>query len=136
MDTQSKTITDAKATWKEVTDEGIREAELKQTKREEIWNNYVLKGRILKQVGLDIIPKLSGVLCGLAAEVLSDTNVIVYKLDRTKGVKAVPFLHWKPGSVTERSSTRGMNLDYVVPEGRSKALFMSKTNRVLVPLLT
>ena len=99
-------------------------------------NNYVLKGRILKQVGLGIIPKLPGILCGLAAEVLPDTNVIVYQLDRTKRAKAVPFLHWKPGSVTERSSTRGMNLDYVVPEGRSKGLFMSIINRVLVPLLT
>ena len=113
----SQNITDAKATWKEVTDEGIRKAELKQTKREEVLNNYILKGRVLKQVGLDIIPKLFGVLCGLAAEVLSHRNVIVYKLDRTKGVKAVPFLHWKPGTVTERSSTRGVNLNYVVPKG-------------------
>ena len=64
-------------------------------------NNYVLKGRILKQVGLNIIPNLSGVLFGLAAEVLSDTNVIVYQLDRTKRAKAVLFLHWKPGSVTD-----------------------------------
>ena len=108
----------------------------KEQKRDELLANYVLKGNVLKRVSLDIIPKLSGVIDGLAAEVLSDDSVEVYRLDRTgKGVKAVPFLYWRKGEVAERSSTRGMNLDYVVPEGRSKGLFVSKTLRVLVPLL-
>ena len=95
---------------------------------------YVLRGRLLKQVGEDIQPFLPGVVCGLVAEVVSEESVIVYKLDRTSGVNAVPFLSWKSGEVTKRSSTRGMNLEYLVPAGRSKGLFLSKINKVCVPL--
>ena len=102
--------------------------------REEILSSYVLQGRLLKHVSEDIQPHLEGVLDGLAAEVVSEESVIVYKLDRTSGVKAVPFLSWKSGEVTKRSSTRGMNLEYVIPEGRSKGLFLSKANKVCVPL--
>ena len=108
----------------------------KEQKRDELLANYVLKGNVLKRVSLDILPKLSGVIDGLAAEVLNDDSVEIYRLDRTgKGAKAVPFLYWKKGEVTERSRTRGMNLDYVLIPGRSKGLFVSKTLRVLVPLL-
>ena len=89
--------------------------------------NYVLKGNVLKRVSLDILPKLSGVIDGLAAEVLNDDSVEIYRLDRSgKGVKAVPFLYWRKGEVAERTSTRGMNLDYVVPEGRFKSLLVRK----------
>ena len=89
---------------------------------------------MLKRVSLDRLPKLSGVIDGLAAEVLNDDSVEIYHLDRTgKGVKAEPFLYWKKGVVAERSSTRGMNLDYVLTLGRSKGLIVSKTLRVLVP---
>ena len=102
--------------------------------REEILSSYVLQGRLLKQVSEDIQPHLEGVLDGLAAEVVSEESVIVYKLDRTSGVKAIPFLSWKSGEVTKSSSTRGMNLEYVIPEGRSKGLFLSKANKVCVPL--
>ena len=106
----------------------------KLNQRNKVIEEYVLRGRLLKQVGEDIQPLLPGVVCGLAAEVVSEESVIVYKLDRTSGVKAIPFLSWKSGEVTEWSSTRGMNLEYVVPEGRSRGLFLSKTNRVCVPL--
>ena len=108
--------------------------ERKLNKRNNVIEEYVLRGRLLKQVGEDIQPFLPGVVCGLAAEVVSEESVIVYKLDRTSGVKAVPFLSWKSGEVTKRSSTRGMNLEYVIPEGRSKGLFLSKANKVCVPL--
>ena len=44
----------------------------KEQKRDELLANYVLKGNVLKRVSLDILPKLSGVIDGLAAEVLND----------------------------------------------------------------
>jgi len=126
---------EAKANYQQVAAKAERIKEAKTSKREEILNNYTLKGLILKQVSLDIKDQLSGVVDGIAAEVVSDENVIVYRIDREKGIKAVPFLQWKTGTVSKRASTRGMNLDYVVPEGRSKGLFVSKTNKILVPLL-
>ena len=88
---------------------------------------------MLKRVSPDGLPKLSGVIDGLAAEVLNDDSVEIDRLDRTgKGVKADPFLYWKKGVVAERSSTRGMNLDCVLTPGRSQGLFVSKTLRELV----
>ena len=109
----------------------------KEQKRDELLANYVLKGNVLKRVPIDILPKLSGVIDGLAAEVLSDDSVEIYHLDRSgKGVKAVPFLYWRKGEVAERSSTRGMTwIMWFQKGGLNKGLFVSKTLRVLVPLL-
>ena len=106
----------------------------KMKKRQEVIEKHTLRGRILKSVGEDIQPFLSGVVCGLVAKVVSEKSVIVYKIDRTSGVKAVPFLSWKSGEVTQRLSTRGINHEDVVSEGKSKGMFMSKTNKVYVPL--
>ena len=99
-------------------------------------NNYQLKGFVLKQVIQDIKDALAGVLEGPAADVVADDNVIVYKIDRTKGIMGVPFLKWKAGTVSKRASTRGMNLEYIVRLNRSKGLLVSKTDRILVPLMT
>ena len=98
-------------------------------------NNYQLKGFVLKQVIQDIKDALAGVLEGLAAEVVADDNVFVYKIDRTKAIKGVPFLQWKAGTVSKRASTRGMNLEYIVPLNRSKGLLVTRTDWILVPLM-
>ena len=119
---------------KESAHQSYAESQKKLEKRQEVLANYVLKGRLLKTVGEDIQPYLPGVIDGLVAEVISDQSVIIYKLDRKNGTKAIPFLSWKSGQITKRASTRGMNLEYLVPEGRSKGLFLSKTNKICVPL--
>ena len=103
--------------------------------REEILSEYVSQGRILKQVSEDIQPHLEGVLDGLAAEVVDENTVIIYKLNREKGGKGLPFLLWSSEKVIEKSSKKGLLLEYVIPEGRSKGLLVSKTNRICVPLL-
>ena len=106
----------------------------KLNKWKEVIEGYILRGRLLKQVGDDIQPFLPGVVCGLVAEVLSEDSVNIFKLDRSAGVKAIPFLSWRGGVITESRSTRGMNLEYILPEGKSKGMFLSKTNRVCIPL--
>lgn len=60
--------------------------------------NYQLKGCGLKQVIKDIKDELAGVLAGLASEVVSDDNVIVYKIDRSKCIKGFPFTAFQEGS--------------------------------------
>ena len=94
-----------------------------------------MKGKLLKQVSSDLTPHLDGLVDGLVAEALSDDKVNVYRLDRGDEVKAIPFMTWKAGEVVKSTSKRGMVLDYVVPEGRSKGMFMSKTNKIMIPLL-
>ena len=70
------------------------------------------------------------------AKVVSEGNVIVYQLDRSgKEVKAIPFLHWKEGKAAKRADKRKMSNEYIKPEGRSKGLFASKTNKICVPLM-
>ena len=96
---------------------------------------FVLRGRLLKQVSSDLTPHLAGIVDGLVAEALNDEEVNIYRLERGDEVKAIPFMTWKAGEVEKSASKRGMVLDYVVPEGRSKGMFMSKTNKVMVPLL-
>jgi len=103
--------------------------------RKKVTDGYVLKGHVLKQVATDITPHLAGVLDGLAAEVLSDDSVNIFTLNRDKGIKAIPFATWRTGTINMSSSKRGLNLEYVVPEGRSKGYLMSKTNRVFIHLL-
>ena len=66
---------------------------------------------------------------------VDENTVIIYKRDREKGVKGLPFLFWTSEKVIEKPSKRGLLLEYVIPEGRSKGLLVSKTNKVLVPLL-
>ena len=94
-----------------------------------------MKGFVFKKVSEDIQPFLPGVIDGLLGELVTEENVISYKLDRTKGAKAIPFLQWRAGEVSLRMDSRGMNLDYVVPPGKSREVFMSKTNKILVPLM-
>ena len=98
-------------------------------------NNYQLKGFVLKQVIQDIKDALAGVLEGPAADVVADNHVIIYKIDRTKGIMGVPFLKWKAGTLSKRASTRGMNLEYIVPLNRSKGLLVTRTDWILVPLM-
>ena len=75
-------------------------------------------------------------MTGQVAEVESDGNVIVVQLDRSrKEVKAIPFLQWREGKVTERADKRKMSIEYVRPEGRSQGLFVSKTNKICVTLM-
>nr|WP_115092991.1 hypothetical protein [Synechococcus sp. UW106] len=96
---------------------------------------FVLQGKLLKQVSSDLTPHLDGIVDGLVAEALSDEEVNIYRLDRSDEVKAIPFMTWKSGEVEKAASKRGMVLDYVIPEGRSKGMFMSKTNKIMIPLL-
>ena len=96
---------------------------------------FTLRRRLLKQVSSDLTPHLDGIVDGLVAEALSDEEVNTYRLDRGDEVKAIPFMTWKSGEVEKSTGKRGMVLDYVVPEGRSKGMFMSKTNRIMIPLL-
>ena len=96
---------------------------------------FVLRGRLLKQVSSDLTPHLDGIVDGLVAEALSDEEVNIYRLDRGDEVKAIPFMTWKSGEVEKSAAKRGMVLDYVVPPNRSKGMFMSKTNRIMIPLL-
>lgn len=96
---------------------------------------FVLKGKLLKEVSSDLTPHLQGIVDGLVAEGLSDEEVNIYRLDRGDEVKAIPFMTWKAGEVEKSTAKRGMVLDYVVPEGRSRGMFMSKTNRIMIPLL-
>ena len=96
---------------------------------------FTLRGRLLKQVSSDLTPHLDGIVDGLVAEALSDDEVNIYRLDRGDEVKAIPFMTWKAGEVEKSANKRGMVLDYAVPEGRSKGMFMSKTNRIMIPLL-
>jgi len=103
--------------------------------RKKVTDGYVLKGHVLKQVAADITPHLAGVLDGLAEEVLWDDCVNIFTLNRDKGIKAIPFATWRTGTINMSSSKRGLNLEYVVPEGRSKGYLMSKTNRVFIHLL-
>ena len=77
---------------------------------------FVLKGKLLKQVSSDLTPHLDGIVDGLVAEALSDEEVNIYRLDRGDEVKAIPFMTWKAGEVEKSSSKRGLVLDYVVPE--------------------
>ena len=75
-------------------------------------------------------------MTGLLAEAVSDGNVIVVQLDRSgKEVKAIPFLQWREGTVTEQADKRNISIEYVRPEGRSKGLFVSKTNKICVFLM-
>ena len=97
--------------------------------------DFVLKGKLLKQVSSELTPHLDGIVDGLVAEALSDEEVNIYRLDRGNEIKAIPFLTWKSGEVEKPSSNRGLALDYVIPEGRSKGMFMSKTNKIMIPLL-
>ena len=91
---------------------------------------------ILKKVGEDIKAFLHEIVNCAVAKVVSEGNVIVYQLDRSgKEVKAIPFLHWREGKVTERADKRKMSIEYIKPEGRSKGLFVSKANKICVPLM-
>ena len=97
--------------------------------------DFVLRGQLLKQVSSGLTPHLDGIVDGLVAEALNDEEVNIYRLERGDEVKAIPFMTWKAGEVEKSASKRGIALDYVIPEGRSKGMFMSKTNKVMVPLL-
>ena len=96
--------------------------------------NYVLKGRLLKQVSIEISPHLDGVVDGLVAEVLPDDSVKVYRLDRGEEIKAIPFLQWADGQVKQSASNKSLTIEYVLPAGRSKGIFMTESNQIMVPL--
>ena len=94
-----------------------------------------MKGKILKQVAKDIDAKIDGLICGLAAEVLEDEFVIIYKMNRRKDpVIATPWLHWTDGVVVEESGEE-IEISYILPENRSiGVLIHNDADKILIPL--
>ena len=105
------------------------------TPLQERLSNYQLKGRILKQVTKDIDEWVDGLFCGLAAEVLEDESVVVYKMNRrTQPVTATPWIHWTSGQVVEESG-EAIEISYILPENRSVGvLFHNEAEKILIPL--
>ena len=96
------------------------------TDRELVLDSYIYRGHLLKKVGQDIQPYLPGVVCGLVGEVESEDMVVIYKLTRDKGVTATPFLSWTPEGVVKTSPSPGIELEYLVPKGRSRGFFLTQ----------
>jgi hypothetical protein len=96
---------------------------------------YQLKGRILKQVTKDIDDKVDGLVCGLAAEVLEDESVVVYKMNRrTDPVTATPWLKWSSGDVQEESG-KAIEISYILPENRLVGVLIhNEAEKILIPL--
>ena len=94
-----------------------------------------MKGKILKQVAKDIDAKVDGLICGLAAEVLEDESVIIYKMNSRKDpVTATPWLHWTDGVVVEESGEE-IEISYILPENRSiGVLIHNDAEKILIPL--
>ena len=94
-----------------------------------------MKGKILKQVAKDIDAKVDGLICGLAAEVLEDESVIIYKMNRRMDpVTATPWLHWTDGVVVEESGEE-IEISYILPENRSiGVLIHNDAEKILIPL--
>ena len=97
--------------------------------------SYQLKGKILKQVAKDIDEWVDGLICGLAAEVLEDESVIIYKMNRRKDpVTASPFLRWSDGEVVEQSGEE-IEISYILPENRSVGVSIhNDAEKILIPL--
>lgn len=70
------------------------------------------------------------------AEVVSDGNMIVDQLDRSREeVKAIPFFQRREGTMIKRADKRQMCIEHVWPEGRLKELLVSKTSKICVHLM-
>ena len=97
--------------------------------------SYQLKGKILKQVTKDLDEWVDGLVCGLAAEVLEDESVIIYKMNRRKDpVTATPWLHWTDGQVQEESGEE-IEISYILPENRSVGVLIhNEAEKILIPL--
>ena len=97
--------------------------------------SYQLKGRILKQVTQNLDDKVDGLICGLAAEVLEDESVIIYKMNRRKDpVTATPWLRWASGQVQEESGEE-IEISYILPENRSVGVLIhNDAEMILIPL--
>ena len=76
---------------------------------------------MLKRVSSDVTPHLDGIVDGLVAEALNDEEVNIYQLDRGDEFKTILFMTWKAGEFEKATGERGM--------------FMSKTNKIMIPLL-
>ena len=105
-------------------------------KRQQILSQYVMKGILFKAAGesLDKQGLLDGVLCGLAGETLEDETVNIFQIKRgAQSTTVSPWKVWKAGEVEDLDGGN-FSVEFVVPEGRSQGVFVSKRNRVLVPL--
>ena len=56
-------------------------------------------------------------------------------MERGDEVKTIPFMTWKAGEAEKSANKTGMVQDNAIPEERSKGIFISKTNKVMMPLL-
>ena len=106
------------------------------SKRDEVLANYKMKGFLFKDAGtaLEKGGHLDGILCGLACETLEDETLNIFQIKRGKRETTVsPWKHWKPDAIEDLDGG-SFSVEWVVPEGRSQGLYVSKRNRVLVPL--
>ena len=102
----------------------------------EVFKSFTIKGRVMKQAMGDITPHLSGVLRGLAGDVVSEDEMVVWLLDRANPPKIVAseFLRWKGGEVTHINKGKSKEIEYVIPRGKSLGVFVDKDENILVPL--
>ena len=106
------------------------------SKQQQVLDNFVFQGMVLKAVSQAIAPLMDRELNGLAAKVVSEDHAVIYRLRYdNEEITGGPFLEWKGGKV-ERRSGRRVKLSYVVPNGRKQAqgLFMTSSNKILVGL--
>ena len=99
-------------------------------------DNFVLKGHSLKNASQAIQDNVKGTVKGLTAEVREDDSVLVYSLSyEGKVTKGNPYLKVSADGEVTPLKGRGITLEHIVPEGKSKGLLVSKTGKVTVPLL-
>lgn len=99
-------------------------------------NDYVLKGTVLKATSIAIADYIDGTLNGYAAEVLEDDAAIVYRFSRDEGrIFAQPTMEVRDNEVT-RVKGKKIEVEAVFPEGKSRGLYVSQAENILVPLIT
>lgn len=99
-------------------------------------DSYRLQGNTLKAASLAIREHIDGVTKGLIGEVVSDTEVRVFKLDDSKETLMLrPFLLVKDGEVSEMKG-RGLGVEGFIPPGKSRGVYVMKSSgRIGVPLM-
>ena len=103
---------------------------------QELLNNFLIKGFILKQISKDLKPHLEGVIKGLCAQTTSDTEAIIYQIDEIQEDKVMmkPWFSWNDGVLLDAKGRR-MSFYPYKPEGKSVGMFVSKSGKVAIPLI-
>ena len=103
---------------------------------QEVIDNYKVQGYLLKAVSDDIQAHLAGVLEGVVCETMEDGTAQVFLIDDSEDDKTrlKPFLVYKEGEFTEMKGRKFL-VTPVIPPEKSKGLFVSKSGRVMIPLM-